>query len=253
MNEPGDIENISYIIDLCEMIEKAPVRFGQSICDFKSDDYYKFAIAFAIYLVCLLADNISDYNKHIYRKIINWQNLYEIKLKLAYKYLYMTNQEVYDIMNNIMPDVKQGCDKILSECQSNTKTKSLLQSPVPYRNEIHDTIIILRIINFCERIEVIKETMADLNQFQSIRDYFDMNQDVFEMLSLNTMNTGEQIAKLSKKFIEQNALNCDWKKVRGLRQVTVHNFPAIDLDKFWDIVKTDIPLLLKFCKSFILP
>jgi len=74
----------------------------------------------------------------------------------------------------------------------------------------------------------------------------DLNTD--EMLSLALTRAveiiGEAAARVSST-IQQKYVSIPWPQIIGLRNRLVHGYDAVDLDILWNIVQTDLPLLIE--------
>lgn len=55
---------------------------------------------------------------------------------------------------------------------------------------------------------------------------------------------GEAAKKISPDFRKEHK-HIEWKKIAGLRDVLIHEYSNIDLDMIWQIVRQDVPQLLK--------
>jgi uncharacterized protein with HEPN domain len=61
---------------------------------------------------------------------------------------------------------------------------------------------------------------------------------------MNISQIGEYAGRLGDDFRSKHN-SIDWKHVRGLRNIVVHDYFGVDLEKIKEIVKTDIPMLTR--------
>lgn len=53
---------------------------------------------------------------------------------------------------------------------------------------------------------------------------------------------GEMVGRLSDRFkIDHNEIQ--WREIKGLRNIAVHQYDSISMDDIWEIVQDDIPTL----------
>jgi uncharacterized protein with HEPN domain len=94
----------------------------------------------------------------------------------------------------------------------------------------------LYLINMLECIERIESyTSSGYEAFKSstlIQDAVIRN---FEIL-------GEAAKRLSQE-LRRSGPEIPWTNIAGLRDVLIHNYTAVDIDKVWNIVENDLPAL----------
>lgn len=61
---------------------------------------------------------------------------------------------------------------------------------------------------------------------------------------------GEAVKNLPQDFREKYP-NIDWKKIAGLRDVLIHAYFGVSLERIWVIVKDDLPDLKKKIKKIL--
>jgi uncharacterized protein with HEPN domain len=107
------------------------------------------------------------------------------------------------------------------------------KDPLVYIDDIRDSI------------EAIKRYTAGLTK----EDFFSSaeKQDaVFRRLEL----IGEAANRLPHEFRNQYSL-IPWYKIVGMRNVLIHEYDSIDLDRVWETIKRDIPELEEYIKSIL--
>lgn len=94
----------------------------------------------------------------------------------------------------------------------------------------------------CKDIEfVLKHT--DEISLKGLEDNEILTDSVLFRLSQITENLG----KLSDEF-KNNHSNIPWNFIRGMRNRIIHDYGGVDLEKIYDTVKNDLPVLLKELK-----
>lgn len=109
-----------------------------------------------------------------------------------------------------------------------------------------DLQILLHIIKYCERIKnIIPVFEDDFNVFIDNKNYYYLDSCSFSILQI-----GEIIGKLSDDF--RNKYNyIPWQKIKGLRNIIVHNYGKIQFEMLWEILKNDIDELNNNCRKIL--
>ena len=58
----------------------------------------------------------------------------------------------------------------------------------------------------------------------------------------NLQTLAESTQRLSAKAKESRP-EIDWRKIAGFRNVLVHDYLGVDLDRIWTIIRNDLPVL----------
>ena len=100
-----------------------------------------------------------------------------------------------------------------------------------------DIGFLFAILKMCDDIESYK------------RDYNNIRNILNERIGLNAclMNItqiGEYSGKLSEDFTKEFC-NVEWKKIKGLRNIIVHDYLGVDIEKIELILTNNIPELIK--------
>lgn len=70
---------------------------------------------------------------------------------------------------------------------------------------------------------------------------FEANQEKQSTIILQMMLIGESAKKLSEET--RNKINLRWKEIVGFRDIAIHDYVSLDLNKVWSTVQKDIPEL----------
>ena len=103
------------------------------------------------------------------------------------------------------------------------------------------------ILNMIESINKIQQYSA---KFENADDFYH-DTISFDATMMNFIVIGEMVEKLSEKLISETVNEIDWFKVKGFRNIIAHNYFGIDAEEVWQIIKTDLPELVKEVKSII--
>jgi uncharacterized protein with HEPN domain len=64
----------------------------------------------------------------------------------------------------------------------------------------------------------------------------------FDAVCMNFIVIGEMADRISNDFKDSHS-NIDWKGIKGLRNIIVHDYFGIDADEIWSIIKTEMVAL----------
>ena len=65
------------------------------------------------------------------------------------------------------------------------------------------------------------------------------------------INIGESVKKLSEDFKHEHQ-DIEWNEIIGLRNLAVHNYDGLHLDRIWGNVTKDVPELLAQVQEILL-
>lgn len=107
----------------------------------------------------------------------------------------------------------------------------------------HDIDLLLRILDYCDRIESCKQRFGDnFDIYQQDLDY----QDVIKM---NLFQIGECVNGISEEC--RNSIpSIPWHQIYGLRNVIAHGYVKIKEERIWQTIQNDIPLLQKEISNY---
>jgi len=105
------------------------------------------------------------------------------------------------------------------------------KDPLVYIDDIRDSI------------EAVKRYTAGLTK----EDFFNSTEKqdaVYRRLEV----IGEAANRLPDEFRSQYPM-IPWNKIVGMRNVLIHEYDSIDLDRVWETIQKDIPELAEYIKS----
>lgn len=108
-----------------------------------------------------------------------------------------------------------------------------------------DRDIILHMQRYCGDIQKFVE------RFGKDPEIFGSDLDYRNSICMSLLQIGELVGHLSDEFKEDTKSGIYWPAVKGMRNLFAHNYGAMDIDRVWDTVLYDIPVLMKFCSETI--
>lgn len=105
--------------------------------------------------------------------------------------------------------------------------------------------ILEHILAYCKDIE---ETVERFGEEKAI---FDADKDYRNSVCMNLLQIGELTGLLSEEYRDSTKGTIYWPAIKGMRNLFAHNYGAVDIDRVWETVKTDVPLLHEFCSAAI--
>jgi len=89
----------------------------------------------------------------------------------------------------------------------------------------------------------IRECLARIEQYTvDGRDAFFADTKTQDAVVRNLQTLAESSRRLSAA-VKAKRPEVDWRSIAGFRNVAVHDYLGIDLDRIWDIVERDLPIL----------
>jgi uncharacterized protein with HEPN domain len=104
-------------------------------------------------------------------------------------------------------------------------------------------MLCLNILEACKKIERISKGFKTFQEFENDPISFDAT-------LMNFVVIGEMANKLRVDFRELNP-TIEWRKIIGFRNFIAHDYFGIDAEEVWEIINTDIPVLLKSISDLI--
>ena len=106
---------------------------------------------------------------------------------------------------------------------------------------------ILKIRDYCPNIQ---DTVA---RFGESPEGFLLDSDYQYSIAFSILQIGELTAGLSEEYRNSTKAQIEWAHIKGVRNIIVHDYGKIQLDRIWDIVNKDIPVLKAFCNEQLPP
>ncbi len=104
-----------------------------------------------------------------------------------------------------------------------------------------------------QRLQRIRDYCADiaqmLDRFGNAYDSFQSDIAYQKVIAFDVLQIGELAGKLSPEYRSATAAHIKWKSIKALRNIVVHDYGSVDFEQLWEIVKSDIPDLRKFCEE----
>ena len=113
-----DISILEHIVKYCNMVEHSVERFGADYNTFMNDEDYKNSVSMCILQVGELVNHLSSDFKNSH-KDIPWSAIVGMRNHFAHGYLEMDISEIWNTVNNDMPEIKQYCDDVLNQVFGN--------------------------------------------------------------------------------------------------------------------------------------
>lgn len=82
------------------------------------------------------------------------------------------------------------------------------------------------------------------------RDEFLSNVVYQDAVMRNLEIIGEAAKRISPEWRAQLA-ELPWRQIAGFRDVLIHDYPNLDLERFWLVANRDVPDLLRVIKGFL--
>lgn len=99
-----------------------------------------------------------------------------------------------------------------------------------------EKIVLKKIIDYCEQIENLLQTFG--GTFEEF-----LENPAFQLASSAcVIQIGELTTRLSKEFKEKHS-DIEWGGIKAYRNIHVHDYENLNMEKAWEILIADIPEL----------
>ena len=76
---------------------------------------------------------------------------------------------------------------------------------------------------------------------------FQSNLMLQEACVFNLLQIGELAGRLSAEYVAASTQN--WRAIKNMRNMFAHDYGSMDVERIWDTVITDIPILIAACQK----
>ncbi len=108
-----------------------------------------------------------------------------------------------------------------------------------------------------QRILKIRDYCLDIQdkalRFGASADAFLSDETYQQSVAFCILQIGELVGGLSEEYRNATKNVIQWQRIKGIRNIIVHDYGKIQLDRLWKIVTEDIPLLKTFCNGQLPP
>ncbi len=81
-------------------------------------------------------------------------------------------------------------------------------------------------------------------------DSFYKDDKTFDAVLMNFVIIGESVIRLSTK-LKESKTNIQWLKIKGFRNIVVHDYFGVDAEEVWQIIENEIPKLIDIVDEII--
>ena len=98
------------------------------------------------------------------------------------------------------------------------------------------------VVSYCERVKELVEGVT--------KEDFDNSKNLREVICFNLLQIGELVSIFEDEFI--NKYNkMPWREIKSMRNVIVHRYGTINMEKVWSTATEDINPLEVYCKEIL--
>lgn len=105
--------------------------------------------------------------------------------------------------------------------------------------------VLRHILKHCGKIQNAVLFFGDT--YEKFRD----NEIYQDAVSFSLAQIGELTTHLSADFKASTSEMIDWRSVKALRNMVVHDYETINFSVIWNIVKNDIPIMRNLCSEWL--
>lgn len=66
---------------------------------------------------------------------------------------------------------------------------------------------------------------------------------------MNLLQIGELAGRLSDDYVQRTKAQMDWRAIKNMRNMFAHDYGSMDIERIWETVTEDIPVLADYCKQ----
>ena len=101
-------------------------------------------------------------------------------------------------------------------------------------------------LNILEAAKKIERITTNFNSFED----FESDEISFDAALMNFIVIGEMANKLSEDFRKLNP-TIEWSRIISFRNFIAHDYFGVDSEEVWEIIKKDIPVLIKSISEMV--
>lgn len=109
-----------------------------------------------------------------------------------------------------------------------------------------------------KNIDVLRHILKHCDKIQNVVSFFGNEYNTFcgneiyqDAVSFSLAQIGELTTRLSADFKSETSDKIDWRSIKALRNIVVHNYGSINFSVIWNIIQNDIPNMMSFCSDHI--
>lgn len=108
-----------------------------------------------------------------------------------------------------------------------------------------DKSLIEHILIYCGKIQhTVERFGTEMETFLNDPDYRDS-------VSMNLLQIGELAGKLSDEYVRETKAQMDWRAIKNMRNMFAHDYGSMDIERIWETVIDDIPILADYCRKVL--
>ncbi|MCD8036027.1 MAG: DUF86 domain-containing protein [Clostridiales bacterium] len=96
-----------------------------------------------------------------------------------------------------------------------------------------------------------RDVCSDVSNFGDSEEAFLNNLAYWRSVFFSLFMIGEQAYSLTDCYVALTSKEMNWKAIKGLRNLIVHDYGNVRQDAIWKTIKEDIPVLTEFCERKI--
>ena len=108
-----------------------------------------------------------------------------------------------------------------------------------------DRQVLEHITEYCADIE------ASVSLFGNSFDRFCATRAFQYTVAFCILQIAELASKLSTELRSASESEMNWRQIRGMRNIVVHDYGAVDPEVVWGVVVKDVPKLKAFCSRML--
>ena len=104
--------------------------------------------------------------------------------------------------------------------------------------------------NFRNAARLLIDEWGESNKSLFDENHFPKVYPIKDSVSMNLLQIGELVPKLSDDFIQCTSKSIPWRNIKGMRNLLAHDYGSMNIEIVWETAVGDIPALQDFCKPY---